>query len=67
MPLSIILPVKNEALALSALPAKLREHQPEAEPILVDDGSTRGAAGPSLCNSARKVYKHKNTHSRVNP
>ncbi|WP_266169816.1 glycosyltransferase family 2 protein [Dyella subtropica] len=38
--LSIILPAKNEAAALMALLPRLRDAQPEAEIIVVDDGST---------------------------
>ncbi len=38
--LSIILPAKNEASALRALLPRLRVAQPEAEVIVVDDGST---------------------------
>ena len=38
--LSIILPAKNEAPALAALLPRLRAAQPDAEIIVVDDGST---------------------------
>ncbi len=38
--LSIILPAKNEAAALAALLPRLRAAQPDAEIIVVDDGST---------------------------
>ena len=38
--ISIILPAKNEAVALAGLLPRLRESQPEAEIIVVDDGST---------------------------
>jgi glycosyltransferase involved in cell wall biosynthesis len=38
--LSIILPAKNEAQALAGLLPRLREAQPDAEIIVVDDGST---------------------------
>ena len=48
--LSIILPAKNEAAALRTLLPRLREAQPEAEIIVVDDGSTDDT--PSLCEAA---------------
>ena len=38
--LSIILPAKNEAPALADLLPRLRAAQPDAEIIVVDDGST---------------------------
>lgn len=38
--LSIVLPAKNEAAALVKVLPRLREAQPEAEIIVVDDGST---------------------------
>ena len=45
--LSIILPAKNEAPALADLLPRLRAIQPEAEIIVVDDGSTDDTA--ALC------------------
>lgn len=45
--ISIILPAKNEAAALVDLLPRLRAAQPEAEIIVVDDGSTDDTAG--LC------------------
>jgi glycosyltransferase involved in cell wall biosynthesis len=39
IPISIILPAKNEAAALATLLPKLRDAQPAAEIIVVDDGS----------------------------
>ena len=40
MTLSIILPAKNESACLGPLLSRLREYVPEAELILVNDGST---------------------------
>ncbi|RYD15550.1 MAG: glycosyltransferase family 2 protein [Lysobacteraceae bacterium] len=48
--LSIILPAKNEAAALAGLLPRLREAQPDAEIIIVDDGSTDDTA--QLCAQA---------------
>jgi len=45
--LSIILPAKNEAAALDTLLPKLLGEQPQAEIIVVDDGSSDGTIG--LC------------------
>ena len=42
--LSIILPAKNEAAALPALLKKLRALYPDAELMVVDDGSTDDTA-----------------------
>jgi glycosyltransferase involved in cell wall biosynthesis len=38
--ISIIMPAKNESAALIKLLPRLRQHQPQAEIIVVDDGST---------------------------
>jgi glycosyltransferase involved in cell wall biosynthesis len=47
--LSIILPAKNEAPALAALLPRLRSTHPDAEIIVVDDGSTDDTR--SICKS----------------
>jgi glycosyltransferase involved in cell wall biosynthesis len=47
--LSIILPAKNEAVALAELLPRLRSEYPDAEVIVVDDGSTDDTA--ALCAS----------------
>ena len=53
--LSIILPAKNEAAALAELLPRLRQAQPDAEIIVVNDGSTDDT--PALCerNKVRSV------------
>jgi glycosyltransferase involved in cell wall biosynthesis len=48
--LSIILPAKNEAPALAALLPRLRSEHPDAEIIVVDDGSTDDTR--SICKSS---------------
>jgi glycosyltransferase involved in cell wall biosynthesis len=48
--ISIVLPAKNEAAALEALLPRLRAAQPEAEIIVVDDGS--GDATARVCAAA---------------
>lgn len=48
--LSIILPAKNEAPALAELLPRLRSAQPDAEIIVVDDGSTDDTRG--VCAAA---------------
>lgn len=47
--LSIVLPAKNEAESLKLLLPRLRQAQPGAEIIVVDDGSTDGTA--ALCQA----------------
>ena len=55
--LSIILPAKNEAPALPELLARLRELYPQAELLVVDDGSTDDTAGVAKTHGAR-VIRH---------
>ena len=51
--LSIILPAKNEALALADLLPRLRAAQPTAEVIVVDDGSTDDTRAISTYNGVQ--------------
>jgi len=55
--LSIVLPAKNEAKSLSSLLPELKEAQPEAEIIVVNDGSTDNTE--QVCEQASvKMVKH---------
>lgn len=53
--LSLILPAKNESAALGPLLTRLRERFPEAELIVVDDGSTDDTAAIAQAAGARVV------------
>jgi len=55
MNLSLILPAKNESAALGPLLTRLRERFPEAELIVVDDGSTDDTAAIAQAAGARVV------------
>jgi glycosyltransferase involved in cell wall biosynthesis len=53
--LSIILPAKNEAVALADLLPRLKAAQPDAEIIVVDDGSSDDTAKLCVDNGVRVV------------
>lgn len=52
-PLSIIIPAKNEAIALATLLPKLRQIYPETEIIVVNDGSTDATLAIAKANGAQ--------------
>lgn len=54
--LSIILPAKNEAESLDLLLPRIRAACPEAEIIVVDDGSTDTTADIVLRHEARRIH-----------
>lgn len=53
MRISIVLPAKNEAKGLAQTLPRLQQHLPDAEIILVDDGSTDDTATVAQANGAR--------------
>lgn len=58
MELSIIIPAKNEANSLVTLLPDLKQRYPEAEIIVVDDGSTDKTRDVVIENGARCVSHH---------
>lgn len=56
MKLTIILPARNEADGLRELLPRLKAAQPDAEIIVVDDGSTDGTAAVCEEFSARRIH-----------
>lgn len=56
MTISIILPAKNEAAAIGATLASIRQYYPDAELIVVNDGSTDNTAQVAEAAGARVVH-----------
>lgn len=56
MNISIVLPAKNEALAIGATVAGIRQFYPDAEVIVVNDGSTDSTAEVAATAGARVVH-----------
>lgn len=53
--LSVILPAKNEAISLAVLLPELKQQKPEAEIIVVDDGSSDNTVAVCEMNGVRVV------------
>src|SRR5690554_5320531 len=56
MTISVILPAKNEAAAIGATLASIRQYYPDAELIVVNDGSTDNTAQVAEAAGARVVH-----------
>lgn len=56
MNISIILPAKNEAAAIGATVSSIRQHYPDAEVIVVNDGSTDSTAVIAQLAGAKVVH-----------
>lgn len=54
--LSIILPAKNESAAIGATVSSIRQHYPDAELIVVNDGSTDNTAAVAEEAGARVIH-----------
>lgn len=54
--ISIILPAKNESAAIGATVSSIRQHYPDAELIVVNDGSTDNTAAVAEAAGARVVH-----------
>lgn len=53
--ISIVLPAKNEARSLATLLPAVRASQPEAEILVIDDGSTDGTGSQPLSAGAKSI------------
>lgn len=60
MSFSIIIPVFNEEESIGFVLDEIREHHPEAEIIVIDDGSTDGTAGIARGKNVRVVSHGQN-------
>lgn len=57
MKCSVVVPAKNEALAIGGVVAKIRAVMPDAEIVVVNDGSTDDTAGVAMAAGA-SVVRH---------
>ena len=63
MKISIVLPAKNESAAIGTTVSGIRQHYPDAEVIVVNDGSTDHTAAVAEAAGARVIH---HTYSKGN-